>query len=138
MKTNRMGVAAIAFALAGCACLAPERVSTAAVDKWNPEVNVVGNVPQAPEALRYEVKEKGRITWHVKTDGYRFPMDGIVFEPAAAGEIVRCQRDNNVKKFTCDNLHERQGQKRFYKYTIKVEDDRGNPLTPNDPFVLND
>lgn len=138
MKTNRMGVAAIAFALTGCACVTPERMSTAAVDKWNPEVNVVGNVPQLPEALRYEIREKGKITWHLKTDGYRFAPDGIVFEPAAAGEIVDCHRDNNVKKFSCENLHGRPGQKRFYKYTVKIEDDRGNPLAPYDPFVLND
>jgi hypothetical protein len=107
MKKNRLVAAAIAFASAGCTCLAPERASMAPPDKFNPDVNVVAGVPEAKESLRYVRGERGRITWHLKTKGYRFTLDGIVPEPRAAGDIVDCRRENNETKFSCNNLHGR-------------------------------
>ena len=137
MKTKRLGAAAIVFAVAGCSCMTPEMGTMAPADKFNPDVNVVAGVPEAPVALQFKRGERGRITWHVKTHGYRFPADGIVFEPKAAGEIVDCRRENNEMRFSCNNLHGREGQGLFYKYTITVVDSKGARF-PNDPFILND
>lgn len=137
MKTNRLGAAVISFALAGCSSLAHERAWTAPVDKFNPEVHVVAGVPEAPESLRFNRGERGRITWHLKTHGFRFARDGIVFEARAAGEIVDCRRENNEMKFSCNNLHGKEGQGLFYKYAINVEDSQGKRLT-KDPYILND
>ena len=137
MKTNRLGAAAIVFALAGCSCMTPERGSMAPADKFNPDVHVVGGLPDAPEVLRFNRGERGKITWHLKDKGYRFTPDGIVFDPKAAGEIVDCRRENNEMKFSCVNVHGKDGQGLFYKYAINVEDSQGNRLT-KDPYILND
>ncbi|MBX3717742.1 MAG: hypothetical protein KF738_17220 [Burkholderiales bacterium] len=138
MDGTRFGAAAFAFALAGCACVSPDRASVAPADKFNPEVRMVAGVPEAPEVLRFGRGEKGRITWHLKDKGYRFAAaDGIRFEARAAGEIVDCRRERNEAKFSCENRHAKDGQGLFYKYDINVEDERGARFT-KDPFVLND
>lgn len=137
MKTNRLVAAAIVFALAGCTSLAPDGVTMAPVDKFNPDVHVVAGVPETAESLRFNRGERGRITWHLKTHGYRFARDGIVFEPRAAGEIVDCRRENNEMKFSCNNLHAKEGQGLFYYYAINVEDAQGKRFT-KDPYILND
>lgn len=138
MHESRFAAAAIAFALAGCACVSPDRAPVATADKFNPEVRMVAGVPEAPEVLRFGRGEKGRITWHLKEKGYRFALaDGIRFEARAAGEIVDCRRERNEAKFSCENRHAKDGQGLFYKYDINVEDERGARFT-KDPFVLND
>jgi hypothetical protein len=138
MHESRFAAAAIAFALAGCACVFPDRAPVATADKFNPEVRMVAGVPEAPEVLRFGRGEKGRITWHLKDKGYRFALaDGIRFEARAAGEIVDCRRERNEAKFSCENRHAKDGQGLFYKYDINVEDERGARFT-KDPFVLND
>lgn len=137
MKTKRLGAAAIVFALAGCSCMTPEGGSRTPPDKFNPDVYVVGGLPEAPEVLRFNRGEKGKITWHLKDKGYRFASNGIVPEPKAAGEIIDCRRDNNETKFSCVNVHGKDGQGLFYKYEINVEDSQGKRLT-KDPYILND
>ena len=138
MHESRFAAAAIAFALAGCACVSPDRAPVATADKFNPEVRMVAGVPEAPEVLRFGRGEKGRITWHLKDKGYRFALaDGIRFEARAAGEIVDCRRERNEAKFSCENRHAKDGQGLFYKYDINVEDENGARFT-KDPFVLND
>ncbi len=137
-KTIGLGVAAMVIGVAGCACVPPVQVSTVHLNKFDADVEVVNGAPEAPEVLRYGRGVKGRITWHLKEKGYRFRLkDGIAFDANAAGEIVDCRRENNEMKFSCENLHRLDGQSRFYKYQINIEDAKGNLLT-KDPFVLND
>ena len=141
MNTIRLGVAALALALAGCAHHA-HMARKPSVDKYKPDVTVAGGEIDAPESLYFRKGEKGVITWHLKAKDYRFATDGIVFQSNAAGEIVNCGRaKDNDKLFSCDNLHRKEGQGFFYKYAIKVEPNPGSgaPAVPVlDPFVLND
>ncbi len=137
-KTIGLCVAAMVIGVAGCACVPPVRVSTVHLNKFDADVEVVNGVPEAPEVLRFGQGVKGTITWHLKDKDYRFRLkDGIAFDANAAGEIINCRRENNEMKFSCDNLHGKDGQGRFYKYHVNIEDSKGNLLT-KDPFVLND
>lgn len=78
-----------------------------------------------------------RITWRLQSkDGSKlsFPPNGVVFERAAQGEIVECQRSKDNTEFSCLNRHSKPG---VYRYGVNV-DENGQPLKPLDPFLVND
>ena len=78
-----------------------------------------------------------RITWRLQSkDGGKltFPANGVVFERAARGEIVDCQRSKDNTEFSCINKHTKPG---LYRYGINVDED-GQPLKPLDPYIMND
>ncbi len=106
-------------------------------DPANPVVLVTGGeIRVDQQVLRFT---KGQvnvtITWRLPADAkLSFPDNGVVFERAAAGEIINCRRGERPTEFVCLNLHSRPGG---YKYGINVNED-GKPLKPLDPFVWNE
>lgn len=108
----------------------------------NPTTPVVlvanGTISVDQETLRFgKDLVNVRITWRLQgKDGGKltFPVNGVVFERAAQGEIVECQRSRDYTEFSCINRHTKPG---VYRYGINVDED-GQPLKPLDPFVMND
>jgi hypothetical protein len=108
----------------------------------NPSTPVVpvanGQITVDQETLRFNKDMVNvRITWRLQSkDGGKltFPPNGVVFERAARGEIVDCQRSKDNTEFSCINKHTKPG---LYRYGINVDED-GQPLKPLDPFVMND
>ena len=108
----------------------------------NPSTPVVlvsnGQITVDQETLRFTKDMVNvRITWRLQSkDGGKltFPPNGVVFERAARGEIVECQRNKDNTEFSCINRHTRPG---VYRYGINVDED-GRPLKPLDPTVMND
>lgn len=108
----------------------------------NPTTPVVlvanGTITVDQETLRFSKDLVNvRITWRLQSkDGGKltFPANGVVFERAARGEIVECQRSKDNTEFSCINRHTKPG---VYRYGINV-DENGEPLKPLDPYVMND
>jgi hypothetical protein len=71
----------------------------------------------------------------LETPGYRFPDNGIEFITDPGDQIIDCHVHPQRDKFSCRNVHAKPGA---YKYIVRVEDLQGKPLTPLDPYVLND
>ena len=105
-------------------------------DPLNPQVRINnGEIAVDQEVLRFRKDQVNvTITWRVP-EGYNFPPNnGVVFERAAAGEIVNCQRGKSPQEFTCRNVHSRPG---VYRYGINVNQGE-TPLKPLDPYLMND
>lgn len=108
----------------------------------NPTTPVVlvanGEITVDQETLRFSKDLVNvRITWRLQSkDGTKltFPPNGVVFERAARGEIVDCQRNKDNTEFSCLNRHTKPG---VYRYGVNV-DENGEPLKPLDPYVMND
>ena len=93
-----------------------------------------GNISVDQDVLRFRKDQTNvTITWRVP-EGYSFPANGVVFERAAAQEIVECQRGKSPREFTCRNLHSRPG---VYRYGINVNQGE-TPLKPLDPYLWNE
>lgn len=108
-------------------------------DPKAPVVTVVnGTITIDQDVIRFGKDQVNvRITWRLQgKDGGKltFPANGVVFERAAQGEIVECQRSRDNTEFSCINRHTKPG---VYRYGINVDED-GQPLKPLDPFVMND
>jgi hypothetical protein len=97
-----------------------------------------GAISVDQEVLRFGKDQVNvRITWRLQGRGtgkLSFPPNGVVFERAAQGEIVECQRSKDNTEFSCINRHSKPG---IYRYGINVDED-GQPLKPLDPTVMND
>ena len=97
-----------------------------------------GTISVDQDVLRFTKDQTNvRITWRLQSkDGSKltFPPNGVVFERAAAQEIVECQRNRDNTEFSCINRHSKPG---VYRYGINV-DENGTPLKPLDPFIWND
>lgn len=104
-------------------------------DPLNPKVSINnGEISVDQEVIRFRKDQVNVIvTWRVPA-GYSFPANGVVFERAAAQEIVDCRRGRSPQEFTCRNVHSRPG---VYRYGINVNEGE-TPLKPLDPFVMND
>ncbi len=96
-----------------------------------------GNITVDQDVLRFAKDQTNvTITWRLEGKGGRltFPENGVVFERAAAGEIVDCVRIDDNTAFRCTNKHSRPG---VYRYGINVNEN-GVPLKPLDPYLMND
>lgn len=108
-------------------------------DPKAPVVNVAnGTITVDQDVIRFGKDQVNvRITWRLQGKGtgkLTFPVNGVVFERAAQGEIVECQRSRDNTEFSCLNRHSKPG---VYRYGINVDED-GQPLKPLDPFLMND
>lgn len=117
----------------------PAPKGSAAGNPTTPVVVVAnGEITVDQETLRFSKDLVNvRITWRLRSkDGSKltFPPNGVVFERAARGEIVDCQRSKDNTEFSCLNRHTKPG---VYRYGINV-DENGEPLKPLDPYIMND
>ena len=108
-------------------------------DPKAPMVQVVGGtISVDQDVIRFSKDQTNvRITWKLRgkdSGKLTFPTNGVVFERAAAGEIVDCQRSADNTEFSCINRHTKPG---VYRYGINVDED-GKPLKPLDPYMVND
>ena len=109
--------------------------SNSKADPMRPQVLVSnGQISVDQDVLRFTKAQTNiTITWTLP-EGFSFPANGIVFERAAAKEIVDCKPGRSPREFTCRNVHARPG---VYRYGINANE--GDiPLKPLDPFVMND
>lgn len=145
MKNLRLFAAALlVLLLAGCSihyhhdrCPSCTGGSGVKGDPANPVVLVTGGAISIDQDVLRFTKDQTNITitWRLPYDSkLSFPDNGVVFERAAAEEIVNCRRGERPTEFTCLNRHSRPGN---YKYGINVNED-GKPLKPLDPFVWNE
>jgi hypothetical protein len=145
MKFTTAVLSALAISLGGCAVHVGHRYEPdhggmhprGPADVRNPRVGLRGGKPFVDqEVLRFGKADTNvLITWRLPPGSkLRFPDNGIVFERAAEGEIVDCKPSPSRLEFSCVNRHTRRD---YFKYDIRLLDD-DKPVTPLDPYVVND
>ena len=132
----------LAWAVAATAALADENPNWK--DRPEPvKVNVVNGNPDIPERLAKTYATQGGLQWTLMDPSYQFsPGDGIVINGQIVNGEIRPTNDwypcemvkSDVHKFRCGKVTHTPGAR--YKYTVKLLDQDGNPVT-RDPVILN-
>lgn len=131
----------VAWAVAATAALADESPNWK--DRPEPvKVNVVNGKPDVPEDPAPTDKTHGGLQWTLMDPSYQFsPGDGIVINGQIVNGEIRPTNDwypcemvkSDVHRFRCGKKQHTPGR---YKYTVKLLDQDGNPVT-KDPVILN-
>jgi len=158
MKRTTLVALVSCLLLLGCA-VCPPRIPGSFQERSNPKVTIEnGLLTVRPDPLYFGPGEKGTITWHLETPGFRFASKGIEIGQPLVGPPQKTVTGNTTREvkrpeaqtrdvqdircaseptgsgvtFTCENAHTRPG---VYKYTIRVTN--GSTEIELDPFIMN-
>lgn len=108
-------------------------------DRGPIDVAVVDGRIAVEESVAVSDRSHGAIVWRLVTPGYRFPADGIVFEPAN-GAFDQCGPVGaDARLYRCRKLVHVPGRR--YKYDVNVVDPAAGGsgrLETLDPWIQND
>jgi intergrase/recombinase len=97
------------------------------------DVFVKGDRTVVEEEEARTADDEAVLVWQMKTAGFRFTANGIVFE--AKGKH-RCKTAGDGLSVRCSKLDHIPKQR--FKYIVNVQRSSGAALDPLDPYIVND